>query len=91
MICPLQSLPSNRDDWQVEGEYDPMWPNDYEKVVIGKKLLFTGLNSFMVIFYTDNNDQHTFSELKEKREREKLKEEDERRKRRGEMPRPRDS
>ncbi|KAK3908688.1 Splicing factor 45 [Frankliniella fusca] len=28
---------SNRDDWQVEGEYDPMWPNDYEKVVIELK------------------------------------------------------
>ncbi|XP_047114726.1 splicing factor 45 isoform X2 [Schistocerca piceifrons] len=25
---------SSRDlDWNVEGEYDPMWPNDYEKVV----------------------------------------------------------
>lgn len=32
-----KSLPSNRDDWQVEGEYDPMWPNDYEKVVIELK------------------------------------------------------
>lgn len=29
---------SNRDDWQVEGEYDPTWPNDYEKVVIGEKI-----------------------------------------------------
>lgn len=28
---------TNRDDWQVEGEYDPTWPNDYEKVVIELK------------------------------------------------------
>lgn len=27
----------NRDDWQVDGEYDPLWPNDYEKVVIELK------------------------------------------------------
>lgn len=23
-------------DWNVANEYDPMWPNDYEKVAKGK-------------------------------------------------------
>jgi hypothetical protein len=26
-------------EWNFEGEYDPMWPNDYEKVVKGEKIL----------------------------------------------------
>lgn len=25
-------------DWNVANEYDPMWPNDYEKVAKGKKV-----------------------------------------------------
>ncbi|XP_067002298.1 splicing factor 45 [Anabrus simplex] len=29
----LQSQMPRDSDWNVEGEYDPMWPNDYEKVV----------------------------------------------------------
>ncbi|KAK6630593.1 hypothetical protein RUM43_014578 [Polyplax serrata] len=37
MRSPLQqihSLPSNKEfDWNIVNEYDPMWPNDYEKVV----------------------------------------------------------
>lgn len=24
-------------DWNVANEYDPMWPNDYEKVAKGKE------------------------------------------------------
>lgn len=26
-------------EWNFEGEYDPMWPNDYEKVVKGETVL----------------------------------------------------
>ncbi|GLH04759.1 Splicing factor, putative [Gryllus bimaculatus] len=29
----LTNVPPRDSDWNVEGEYDPMWPNDYEKVV----------------------------------------------------------
>ncbi|EEB15661.1 Splicing factor, putative [Pediculus humanus corporis] len=30
----IHSLTSNKDfDWNIVNEYDPMWPNDYEKVV----------------------------------------------------------
>lgn len=38
-LPPKSSLlgQTNRDDWQVEDEYDPTWPNDYEKVVIELK------------------------------------------------------
>lgn len=29
-----QTLQSGKDfDWNIVNEYDPMWPNDYEKVV----------------------------------------------------------
>jgi hypothetical protein len=26
-------------EWNFEGEYDPMWPNDYEKVVKGERIV----------------------------------------------------
>ncbi|KAL0278935.1 UNVERIFIED_CONTAM: hypothetical protein PYX00_000611 [Menopon gallinae] len=33
-LQPLQTMSSNKDfDWNIINEYDPMWPNDYEKVV----------------------------------------------------------
>lgn len=37
-------------DWNVANEYDPMWPNDYEKVAKGMqcfKFVFKGLILFM--------------------------------------------
>lgn len=33
-LQPIQSLSTNKDfDWNIVNEYDPIWPNDYEKVV----------------------------------------------------------
>lgn len=68
-----------------------MWPNDYEKVVIGMNAFDSSHEVFLIFYILQLVIALFVSELKEKREREKLKEEDDRRKRRGEMPRPRDS
>lgn len=35
-------------DWNVANEYDPMWPNDYEKVAKGKTFLFNMVSDYMV-------------------------------------------
>lgn len=40
-------------DWNVANEYDPMWPNDYEKVAKGK--LYMHYNH--IIFQTDISNE----------------------------------
>lgn len=36
-------------DWNVANEYDPMWPNDYEKVAKGKSFKMQKKLKFLVV------------------------------------------
>lgn len=51
-FSPHLNAGNTRDlEWNFEGvEYDPMWPNDYEKVVKGKLIIFS-LNLLVTLWF----------------------------------------
>ena len=49
-------LPLGDPTWQVVNEYDPLWPNDYAKVVQGSILFSLVLASNMTFLVTDMRD-----------------------------------
>lgn len=41
-------------DWNVTNEYDPMWPNDYEKVAKGVKFIIILFCNQVYTYKTEN-------------------------------------
>lgn len=63
-------------EWKFINEYDPFWPNDYEKVVKGKKCIILKIFFILFLFLKIHNWDHSIFQKWGKKETEKMKNED---------------